>query len=154
MIATKIASTLRATLGESNLMTPIAPPIDDEKAYIIWFAKYSPEFEGVRSWISGDINKFANTVADMCVKKLAEDNTAEKLFAKLVEINAVFQERLLPVINENGGLKKLLSMPPQLIQATIQMSAQLFVFNEILAKKYSKYGELLATMDTPNVSRT
>jgi hypothetical protein len=90
----------------------------------------------------------------MCVKKLAEDNTAEKLFAKLVEINAVFQERLLPVINENGGLKKLLSMPPQLIQATIQMSAQLFVFNEILAKKYSKYGELLATMDTPNVSRT
>jgi hypothetical protein len=129
-------------------MAPAAPPIGNERAYIEWFAKHSPEFEMIRGWIGGDISKFSSTVADMCSKTLAQANTADKLYNKLVEVSTIYKDRLLPVINEHGGFEKFLAMPPQLIQATIQLLAQLFVFKEILVKKYDhRIGELFAVMD-------
>jgi hypothetical protein len=133
----------------------VPSPITHERDYVAWFVKTSPECELLRSWISGDMDKFANTIANLCEKRRAQINTADKLFEELLEISTIYSERMLPVLNEHGGLGKLLAMPPQLINATIQLLAQIIVFKELLVRKYDhkKAGELFAVIDAVETTR-
>ena len=71
----------------------------------------------MRSWIVGDMDKFASTTANLCEKARVQADNADKLFAKVLELSKFYAEQILPVLNEHGGLGKLLSMPPSITVA-------------------------------------
>ena len=114
-----------------------APSIGNEREYIVWFAKTSEEFALLRSWISGDLDKFANTIANLCSKRLTKFDTADKLFEALLEISTDYNQMFIPMLNQRGGLDNLLAIPHEIINATIQMLAQIIIFREILLTKYN-----------------
>ncbi|XIA65693.1 hypothetical protein ACFIOY_05420 [Bradyrhizobium sp. TZ2] len=116
---------------------PILSADANEREYVAWFVKHSPECALLRSWIGGDMDKFANVIANLCEKQRAKADTPDKLFAKLLDLSVDYSERMLPVLNARGGLERLLAMPPELINATIQVLAQIIVFKEILITKYN-----------------
>lgn len=130
-------------------------PITDERAYIAWFVKGSEECALLRSWIAGDMDKFANSIANLCIKRRVQYDTGEKLFAEVLQLSSVYSEKLVPVLNDRGGLGKLLSMPPELINATIQVLAQIIVFKNILVATYNhrRAKELFDAIDAAEKSR-
>jgi hypothetical protein len=135
-------------------MSTTPPPIANEREYVAWFVKTSAECELLRSWNSGDMEKFANTIANVCEWARAQANTPEKLFAKVLDLSAMYTERMLPVLEAHGGLGKLPSMPKELINATIQVLAQIIIFKEILVRKYNhnEARELFTAIDAAEKS--
>jgi hypothetical protein len=136
-------------------MTTIPPPIANERDYVAWFVKTSPEFEVLRSWIAGDIDRYASFTADWCESRRVKIDTADKLFEEYQRLCTVYTEKILPFINEYGGLDKLLTMPPKLIDLTIQVLAQIFVFKEILVRRYDhrRSRDLFTALDAAEKAR-
>jgi hypothetical protein len=118
-------------------MTNNAPSISNEREYVTWFVRNSNECALLRHWIAGDLDKFADQVANLCERQRAKVDTADKLFADVLELSRFYTQQMLPVLNEHGGLENLLAMPPKLIQGTIGTLAQIIVFKEILIRKYN-----------------
>jgi hypothetical protein len=130
------------------------PSVTNERDYIVWFVKTSPECMLLREWTTNPDNT-AEVIANLCEKQQVGANTPEKLFKKLLDVSADYNDQLLPALNKRGGLANLLDMPPDLINATIQMVAQITVFKELLLKKYKhkEAVELFAMIDAPEKSR-
>jgi hypothetical protein len=79
-------------------MTNNAPSISNEREYVTWFVRNSNECALLRHWIAGDLDKFADQVANLCERQRAKVDTADKLFADVLELSRFYTQQMLPVL--------------------------------------------------------
>ena len=99
--------------------------------FIVQKVKHSPDFELVRSWLSGDLDRNANAIAGICIKKIRAACDARGLSEQLGVVTDAWSNELEPFLDR---LRE--SPSPKVLDACVQIVSQMLIYHAVIDELY------------------